>query len=632
MADSNTPKEISGTVGMRATNSEAQENDRKVNPITPNSDNIIMNFVDLKYGDEYPKHKPLYDQHATHELEPIDHFLYNTGVETDTSSPYYGAVYNNARRFPSSRNNNNATYLIPREDHFINDQNVNTWTGEDYNPNDPYDSEHITGSTPFKTRSGKRAPSFAGSATPINQTKDPDKENVIKYGLENAELNRVNNKKAGGDLSAAKYAEKIDMGKEYLPPPISPVHPFYRMMTPAAAQTIINHAYNRFQHPVTDVEHRKAFRNLFFTRPECYIMCSDLPGTHNKWGLSSQCERDDDIASSCSRMPHICKMLSPVYVTGTFGTNFKMDNFNYLLSNRVLGFAVPEETLSVADSVGRSVEGYTVTPGMQMESHQGGTFSVTFRDTKHLEVYEYFRLWMIYIAKRKRGIFEPPFAKYNYSNDFPVSFGNLDNRDLAYFLHPYDRALEYTASVFDVVTNEANDRVLYWCKYYGIYPTGLSISGLSSDLGGPMVNEVTVDVTFRYQYKLPCVNKTLVEFNFNAGICDETGKITRGNELNSSCGYIHNARFIKFDDQWSEHNISHYVPYSGAGGMFTGTPYIVMGRFGKDVSSANGNGETTIHPFLRFMDVNNDLINNVGNLGYHYGQPLSNNYKAAGID
>ena len=625
MAD-NTPKEISGTYGMRVTNPEA-----KNSPSIPrfSKEDILMNYD--TYGDEYPKHMPLYNQIKPHELTPADHFMFNTKINTNRSSPYYGAVYNNSKRWANTRNTNKAVYLIPGKDHFINDQNVKSWNGEGYNPYDPNDSANIENETPFMTNSGKKAPSFNGSATPINQTNDPDKANVIKFGLENAELNRINNKKAGGSLSSATY--KMDTAREYAPPPISPLQPFYRMMTPDAAQTIVNHAYNRFQHPIADVEHRKAFRNLFFTRPECYIMCSEQPGTHNRWGLSMQCENDDDIASSCSRMPHICKMLSPVYITGTFGTNFARDNFNYLISNRVMGFSVPEETLSTADNVGRSVEGYTVTPGMHMESHQGGSFNVTFRDTKHLEVYEYFRIWMIYIAKRKRGLFEPPFARYDYANDFPVSFSSsLSSQDVAFLLHPYDRALEYTASLFDIVTNEANDRIIYWCKYYGIYPTGLSISGLSSDLGAAMASDITVDVTFRYQYKLPCVNKSLVEFNFNAGITNSIGKATDSTNLNVSDGYLNAQHFFGFRDQNINSAANHYIPYEGGGGMFTGTPYIVMGRYNRDVSNANGTGQITVHPFLRFMGVNNKMINNVGNLRYQHTSKLSSLNKAVGID
>jgi hypothetical protein len=551
-------------------------------------------------------------------------------MDQKATSPYYGAVYNTSNEIPFIRNSNKAEYLIPKEDHFINDKDYNTWTGEQYNRPDPYDSPNITGKTPFFTRSGKKAPTYSGSATPINRTKDMDKENVIKFGLENAELNRVNNKPAGGDLSAPKYT--MNSARQYTPPPLTPMQPFYRMMDPKAAQTIVNHAYNRFQLPIADLEHRKAFRNLFFTRPECYIMCSDTPGTHNKWGLSAQCERDDDIASSCSRMPHICKLLSPVYITGTFGTNFAMDNFNYLLSNRATGFAVPDENLSVVESMSKSIEGYTVSPGMQMESHQGGSFTITFRDTKFLEVYEYHRLWMIYIAKRKRGIFEPPFARYNYSNNFPVSFGKLTPSDLAFLLHPYDRALEYTASLFDVITNESNDRIMYWCKYYGIYPTQVSISGLNSDNGGVLASDLSVSVTYRYQYKLPCTNKTLVEFNFNAGVTNSVGKSIDPSNLNVSSGYINDKTFIKFKDPKSTYTTIKNVPYAGSGGMFTGTPYIVMGRFNQDISNVNGHGDFTVHPYLRFMGVNNKMINNIGNLGYHNTTEFTDENKLIGID
>ena len=500
-------------------------------------DDVLMN-----YGDEYPKHKPLYNSPRNKQITPKDHFIYGTDVDTNPQSAYYGSVQARDNKTHMMRNGNKAEYIIPVEDHFINDKNVNTWTGASYSPKETSRLATTKNKTPFYTRDGKNAPSFSGSATPINQSNDTDTANVIKYGLENAELNRVNDKKAGGSLTAPKY--NMQSANEYIPPPITPAHPFYRMMTPDAAQTIINHAYNRFQLPVADIEHRKSFRNLFFTRPECYIMCSDKPGEHNKWGLSAQCERDDDIASSCSRMPHICKMLSPVYISGTFGTNFAYDNLNYLISNRAMGFSIPDESLSVSESIGKSIEGYTVTPGMHMESHQGGTFTVTFRDTKHLEVYEYHRLWMIYIAKRKRGVFEPPFARYNYSNNFPISFGNLSTKDLAFLLHPYDFAFEYTASLFDIVTNESNDRIIYWCKYYGIYPTQVAITGLNSELNGAMGSDMTVTVTYRYQYKLPCTNKTLVEFNFNSGITNVTGKAIDQSNLTVSNGYINDKTFI----------------------------------------------------------------------------------------
>ena len=568
------------------------------------------------YDAEFPQHKPLYQTSARlpRQIEPIDHF----GPSYVVPSTYRVVDVSGAQERPYlARNGINPVYLIPGRDHFVNDQFVQTWTANGYNVPEGTEAKSIVSSTPFYTKNGEPALPFTGSTTHVNREMSKDKENVINFGLENAEFSRINGKQPG-ELTMSSYTG--DKTKEYVPPPISPIHPFTRMSDPAMAQSILNHSYNRFQYPVADIEHRKSFRNLFFTRPECYIMCTDK--SHNKWGLSKQCEADDEVASSVSRMPHIARMLSPVYVTGTFGTNYKYDNFNYLLSNRASGFSISEETLSVNETVTKGVEGYTIVPGMHMESQQGGSITVTFKDTKYLEIYEYFRLLMLYIYKRRRGIFEPPFAKYDYYNDFPVQFGRLTDADMGFWLHPYDRALEYTFSMFDIVTNEANDRIIYWCKYYGMYPTQVTINGLNNESGQPMVDQITVEVTFRYQRKLPCSNRSLIEFNFNAGITDLTGHVNV--ELNESTGYINDDTFtLTLDNSKDQiYGTVHNIPYAGGAGMFVGTPYIVMGRSIRD-PGPNGPGDTTVHPFLRFSPVNSNMINNVGNLGIAKGQQLN---------
>lgn len=494
-------------------------------------------------------------------------------------------------------------FLIPKEYHFVNDEN------------DIISPEKRKG--PFYDADGNKVYQFTGSTTHVNRENSPDKQAVIDNGLENAELNRINNKEP---VDETLSMERYDATKN-VPPPLSPLHPFTRLTDPKMAQSLNVFAYNRFHYPIADLEHRKAFRNLFFTRPECYIYC-------NEGKLAVQCELDDTMASANSRHPHVLKLLSPVYVTGAIGPNPKiMDNINYMISNRANGFSITEETLSVQESTGKSIEGYTVTEGMHLESHQGGTFNVSFTDTKYLDVYEYFRLWMNYIYKRRKGTFEPPYSRYAYTNDYPeFADSPLSAKDKAFYLHPYDRAIEYTASLFDIVTNEANDRIIYWCKYYGIFPTSVSISGLNSDNGGPMVDKITVDVTFRYQYKLPCENKSLVEFNFNAGITDLVGR-AKMSSFDASSGYINTENFKTIRDTSIEDphitNKDHIVGYQGGAGMFVGTPYIVMGRFNR-APDRDGKGELTIHPFLRFMPITDTAIENVGNLGISDSQTLDN--------
>ena len=526
-------------------------------------------------------------------------------------------------------------YEFTPRDHFIRDDYNNMWHSGNIDEIDSnmVNRENLTYARQvdpqYRYSNGKQlmtGQTFSGSTTDINPTKDPDKESVITYGLEQAEINRINNRPLGTPVDA----DIFDVNKAIDIPPISPLQPFTRMLDPDMAQVLNTFAYNRFHYPIADLEHRKAFRNLFFTRPECYIYC-----TEGK--LSEKCEHDDPRASSHSRYPHISKMLSPVYVTGTFGPGYKgkylRDNINYMLSNRAKGFSITEETLSVNESVGKSIEGYTVVPGMHLESYQGGTISVSFTDTKYLEIYEYFRIWMNYIYKRKKGVLEPPFAKYSYKNDFPT-FGTgsvMAPEDKAFWLHPYDRALEYCASLFDFVTNEANDRILYWCKYYGIYPVSLAINGLNSESNQPMAGEITVDVTFRYQYKLPCENKSLVEFNFNTGITDVNGHLSEGLQMDTVNGFISNDQMFKTFDA-SLNNRKHNIPYIGGANMFVGTPYIVMNRFKRE-PTRDSKGQLTVWPYLKFLPLTNDRMNTYGNLGItSYRDALSDGSRVIGSD
>ena len=583
----------------------------------------MASYNDKETSGEFPKNGPLYQRAKPHQLEGADHFgptsIWGpTGKIINTESEM--------RRHPLIRTANDAEYLIPGENHWVKDSNVQTWNSSGTDIPSEVDQSNIENGSPFYTKNGTKAMSFTGSTTQINQEKDPNKQAVMDYGLENAELKRVNNSSpsTNNGLDAATY--HAEDGK--LPPPLSPLQPYTRLVDPSIAQSLINCSYNRFQYPVADIEHRKAFRNVFFTRPECYIMCKD---SNSPSGLAAQCELDDDIRSSFVRMPHISKMLSSVAIAGTFGSNFTYDNINYLLSNRVKTFSNSgEETLSTMDTNTKGIEGYTVTPGMHMESRQGGTIQVTFRDTKYLEIAEYIRLWMLYIWKRKRGFLEPPYAGYNYSNNFP-KFGNLSNFQKAYLLHPYDRAIEYTCSLFDFVTNEANDRILYWCKWYGLYPIQMTISGISSgDNGnGPLTGEMTVEVTFKYQYKTVCSNKALIEFNFNAGLTNEVGHISddTAKALNNSAAYMNDSQFISIKDDSNGSSKLHYIPYAGPAGMFVGTPYIVMGRYNKP-PSINGprNGfDFTIQPYLRFMIPQSKVVNFGGNIGLSERQNISSN-------
>ena len=334
-------------------------------------------------------------------------------------------------------------------------------------------------------------------------------------------------------------------------------------------------------------------------------------------GLCNQTLYDEDFSSAYSRMPHIIKLLSPWYVTGSYPTmasdvnnlveNPDMDgsNWNFLFSNRVQGLGVAPTTMNVHETIGKSIEGYTITPAQFVESRQGSQIDLTFTDTKNLEVFEMARLWMLYMYKRQKGIFLPPYNGYARSNDFKFNGeklqGPLSGTQFTR-MHPYDRAIEYGASMYDIITNETGTKILYWCKYYGIYPIAAAPT-LDNSQNQP-ITSVTTTISFKYHYRLENNNKTLVEFNHDAGLTTDIGKLYK-TQVSESLPFL-------YRDEKNMKNGNPILPqYLGAAGMFTGSPFIVMEQTRKDPLG----GGMILTPELRFMSVPDMYLDNKLNLG-----------------
>lgn len=499
---------------------------------------------------------PAYVGAESRALKVSDHFTLNHDVQTvDDLS---GTVLDDKSNIVKDKLN-----------HFIND------------PNDP-----LLQDIPSYTvdEHGVKYPKFSGSVTNINPLNDPTIKNIVTNGLDSYEKGLV----------------VEDSGDPNAQPPLSPIEPFVRT-DPFVAQQAMLTVYNRTKAPMSDVEFRKGFRHIFFNRPECYIMSHPVNGVGAI--LSEQAEHDEEFSSCYSRMPYVLKLLSPIYVTGSFAQNGINSNWNYLLSNRVISMSgTPGTTMSTVESITTGIEGYTVTPPMNIESDRGSTLTIRFRDSKTLEVYTFLQMWMRYMYKRARGIFSPPYNGYQYRNGFLTANETGTPVGGSVIYHPYDRAEEYMASIFDIYTNEADAKILHWCKYYGVYPTEATVDGLTSETAGAVGTDgVTVSATFKYHRKLECSNMTLVEFNYNAGITDDLGQVTK-EALSIS------QPFLLKDDQ-TKKVLKQYI---GSAGMFTGSPYIILGK--SQNGPLQGDGDL-ITPYLQFMGIKDGMLNSLMNMG-----------------
>ena len=497
---------------------------------------------DDSYGPQNIKHLD------TKELEPSDHFIINDPAMV------------RERNFADD-------YFAKPEDHFTYDVHATEFGEEsDHKENALYSDG---------------TPKFSGSSTLVNPTGDLEKGLIAEEGYDQWDTFRYN------------YEDLQRRDKRY-PSPLSPLRPF-TSTDPVYAHKSVFSSYNRTLIPIADAEFRKGFKHIMISRPECYIMW-------NGKGLSQQAEYDIDFNSAYTRMPHICELLSPSYIAGgrlegTTGSGV-LCNWNFLLSNMISSFSGDYKTsISTKEGMTKSIEGHTVLPGGTLQSTQGGTISITFRETKRLEVYECLKLWMLYIHKIRKGIFAPSYNGYMYENSYlPATTVKADYP----MYHPYDRALDYTCSIFENITNETMSQVLYWDKWYGCYPIEATLNGIDSS-SNSVTGPLTVTAVFRYQYKAPaCRNINLIEFNYNAGLVDHIGhaKTIPDTEPN----------YLVTEEINGVHR------YMGPTDLFTGTPYIVMGRGPQNLVTKGFDSNRVWVPYLRFAHCTDDDINGYMNI------------------
>lgn len=533
-------------------------NDFKNNPsagaIMPNTQKGRQ-WVQSSRGPDYatPEQRP---------LTPSDHFRGDS-------------VYSNSNVKSNDpiviRKNDSGKFIKNVSDHF-------TSNGDAYNGGQLNGGVADSFSSYLDKDTGERVLDFRGSATLVNPYNDSDRNLV-----------------SGGGFGL--LTDKDDDG--YIETPVSPLNPILR--TPNTinyyyySRLADVYSYNRFKFPIVDNEFRKGYHSTFISRPECYICCTE-------GGLSEQCASDPVFAASYNRLPHVSELLSPYYVNKTYIGDIQ-HNWNFLLSNRIISVnAAPESSIETVES-SKTVEGYHVKLGTYRTSNLGGEIQITFRETRNLEVFECLRLWMEYINKRYKGVFSPSYNGYQRHNDFSVQPSCSEGFKA---FQVYDRALDYCASLFDVFTNESMSKILFWSKWYGLFPKSASVEGMNIDNGASTIQSegLKVTATFVYMCKEDCNITNLVEFNYNSGFTNDVGAYIKYN-FNTSPSYV---------NTWE---------YAGAVGFFTGPPYITMVR---SAGMSRGSLRQVVSPMLRFADLHSidpnantiDSVMNMGMTGLNY--------------
>lgn len=242
--------------------------------------------------------------------------------------------------------------------------------------------------------------------------------------------------------------------------------------------------YNRFKVATLDDAFTRGFGHVFFVKPMCNISES------NDGGSPLTVTNPMFQYANTSSPATIKELTYSGNGTGTDGND--SPSFMLSLSNKVTNFSLNDEFINEGVT-GKTYTGTQIAYGKDIsESRSVNNLSITFKDDKYLHVYQLHRLWLEYISGVYRGTMTP--TKNTIT----------------------EKILDYAGAVYYIITGNDGETILYWEKYYGIFPTNISTDSLNWDIE-KLISNPTFTVTYRYSIRNSYDPAILSEFNMNGG-------------------------------------------------------------------------------------------------------------------
>lgn len=239
--------------------------------------------------------------------------------------------------------------------------------------------------------------------------------------------------------------------------------------------------YDRFKLPKPNLAISGFHAHVFFVKPRCNILTSS-------GDLCDQVKNDPVFEYAKDHCRELLVEISAKQGPTDFSSPFMLS-----LSNYVKNFSTNDEEIDY-ETYGETYTGYKIAYGKHdIASKTARSFSVRFMDDSELHIYHLHKLWVDYISKVYRGHIMP------------------DLNDIA------RKIIDYAGAIYYILTAEDNETIVFWSKYYGVFPRSIPSSQFSWEYGSKVKPE---DFTVEYMasWKKDYDPAIILEFNTNAGI------------------------------------------------------------------------------------------------------------------
>jgi len=237
--------------------------------------------------------------------------------------------------------------------------------------------------------------------------------------------------------------------------------------------------FNKYKIAFPDYHLSKTFAYVFFTRPDLNLIEYQGDGIYT---LLPDVEKDPTYYYLSKNNSNILLSLTR-YLSADHP-------FHPFLSNTATSFEIADEYIKTMEH-GETFTGYKVMYGKNnIESKTAGTFNVNFIDDQEFSVYKTHKAWIDYISKVYRG-------ELKASDEY---------------IHK--KILDYACSAYYILCGPDGESILFWSKYFGVFPTNAP-SSVTSWTKGNLMKIPEYSTTFAYAFKEDFSPLTLAEFNMN---------------------------------------------------------------------------------------------------------------------
>lgn len=251
-----------------------------------------------------------------------------------------------------------------------------------------------------------------------------------------------------------------------------------------ASQVLDN--FNRFYAIFPDMEMPADLKSyVFFTRPEMNLTGSGGGGSLSNQPsirISSENKYDNRLQYLAAMNPEILYMLTEDYSND--------HDFIPYLQSRAESLQLPDYQIRTSEFTVPFFSYKFTYPTVTNESITGGSFDVTFREDADLRITKLFQFWIYYMDAVIKNKMKPT-DQHILNNEY-----------------------DFMTSIYEIITDPTTQKVLFWAKYTGCFPTSVPLSNLSHNLGSTMENKVSVQ--FSYMMVEAMEPRVITDFNNNS--------------------------------------------------------------------------------------------------------------------